>query len=763
MSGVCSAINWVVGLFNGGRDIMTCISGGFGSTIGSLYASKHGQDLPRLFAEHYETVDGIPATKWVAEHISWNGTSKCDLFMEGVRHYNYTELRPLERAQWLECLEMRAIGQSLSNVINIPELDLHDIIYNYHRKWVLAFDMTQTLGIVTQLYVRHGWVSSSKLRATLIELNIQPDGPVKVYEGTTTLLEYMWQEFNIETVIDDLLKLFDPNYADVNRQTPTARFYRSGMSIHKTAGNVYDFWVKKEMTKKGAKIFDIADIKNNEWIKKSFTSPNHILGISHTFKSVFSKVGHHIRLKSRHARHAKPLKKPLNINIKYPDHNSLLCPDTRAALCIKCTVLDNLLETVVDWANADARFLINVYSPKEQAPDVLTGVVQPGTVPDITVYFERLFTNNSGFIDDTQRLTRKHRNFNPLSSTSQLFSNLTVVQRFKFVSNDWKYMFGNFTDHFIYGKTNTQWALQVPIILEGFKGLVSSVDSSYVPFFGYGAPYVVTYIFTESCDAKTAVWNEGTSQSQRLKNMEDAFIFCLVFTLVLMFNGVWSTLPLGFIVNTIVLIHLNMLIFFYIVYGYMPSCLPTLPYMLFEDLTEFIQQKIAPGCFCESWPTLTNAWCNPSTCYQCGIAAGRYVNCLDKLPLAKELGVWWIIPIMLRWLAPGSISWLAETGFINSTPSSIRKLVIESFTIPTETTSLEIECALVTAGDIFINVVVGFSVGYILLNLVLSLIQFILDVLVLLWQLFILFEWTALAVEQSTRVAKDEDDDFFEG
>lgn len=754
MSGVCEAINAVVRIFNGGSNIMTCISGGFGSTIGSLYASKHGQDLPRLFAEHYETVDGIPATKWVAEHITWNGTSKCDLFMEGVRHYNYTELRPLERAQWLECLEMRAIGQSLAKVIDIPELELYDLLYNYHRKWVLAYDMTQTFGIVTQIYLRHGSVSSSKLRATLIELNIQPDGPVQVYEGTSRLLEYVWTELRTEDLLDDLLKLFDPDYADVGRPTRTARLYQSGLSIHHSASEIYDFWEKEDMTKKGARLFSIVDnMKEKEWIKKSFTSPTHILGMGHTFKSVFKQVGHHVRLKRR----ATPLKKPLNIDIKYPDPDSLLCPNPQSALCVKCTLLDNLLETVVDWTKADTRFLINVYSPNEQAPDIHTGVVQPGTIPDIKIYFERLMTNNSGFIDDTQRLTRKHRNFNPLSSTSELFANLTVTQRFKFVSNDWNYMFGNFTNHFIYGHSDTQWHEQVPNIVQGFKGVVSSVNNSYVPFFGYGAPYVVTYVFTESCDAKTAVWNEGTSQSQRLKNMEDAFLFCLVFTLVLVFNGVWSTLPLGFIVNTIVLLHLNMLLFFYIVYGYMPSCLPTLPHMLLEDFTEYVQQKIAPGCFCDSWPTLTSAWCNPSTCYQCGIAAGRYTNCLDKLPLAKELGVWWIVPIMLRWLAPWSISWLAETGFINSTPSSVRQLVVESFTLPADTSSLEIECALVTAGDIFINAAVGFSIGYLVFNFALSLIQFILDVVVLLWQVFILFEWTALAVEQSTRVAKDEE------
>ena len=57
-----------------------------GQPLGSQwqgYRARYlGDQLPRLFAQHYETVDGIPAPRWVADNIEWNGTSTCDLFME---------------------------------------------------------------------------------------------------------------------------------------------------------------------------------------------------------------------------------------------------------------------------------------------------------------------------------------------------------------------------------------------------------------------------------------------------------------------------------------------------------------------------------------------------------------------------------------------------------------------------------------------------------------------------------------------------------
>ena len=225
-----------------------------------------------------------------------------------------------------------------------------------------------------------------------------------------------------------------------------------------------------------------------------------------------------------------------------------------------------------------------------------------------------------------------------------------------------------------------------------------------------------------------------------------------------MTNGIWSAVPLGAIVNTIVLVHLNKLLFFWIVYGYLPSCEPTMPHMLFEDVVEWIQQRIAPGCFCEAWPTLTSEWCAPSTCYQCTIPAGQYLNCNEYIPFASEWGVWWWFPALLRWVAPSSISWLAETGVIQEGDATFQDLVFAAFQNANGTSTMFKECVYVTSGDLFVNVIVGGILGYIVFQIALVVFKFLIDFAMLMWQVFILFEWTALAIEQSTRVAADEDD-----
>ena len=63
------------------------------------------------------------------------------------------------------------------------------------------------------------------------------------------------------------------------------------------------------------------------------------------------------------------------------------------------------------------RFQTTVYASELQPPDPNTGFVQAGTLKDITAYFNHIMTNNSGFVDTTQQLTRSkrklHRTFHP--------------------------------------------------------------------------------------------------------------------------------------------------------------------------------------------------------------------------------------------------------------------------------------------------------------------------------------------------------------
>ncbi len=780
MSGICAGINGIVCTVTLGAkcNMMTCLDSGFGrQPLGAHYKQDH--KLPRLFATHFQTVDGIPAPRWVADNIDWNGTSTCDLFMEGVRFYNYTEMRPLERSTWLECLEMRALGIEIEKIIDIPEIKLYDLVYNWKRKYVLTYDMLQTAVIAGQLYTKHGEISNTRLRSKMIEINMEPTGPMKMWEKSITFGGKILEDLSFDSFADDVMKTFDSKYAQTGRNTKSAKMYRIGQEVSKTYNTASEFWAKDDMTKKGWKsfsaIYNIHENKDFQWLKESM-SETSALKLPHHAKELIRTIGHHIRNKKRvgtphtHTPFGthNPFKKPLNTKLDSPDANSLLCPEPSSIFCLDCVIIDNLFEIVRDWANALGRFMVYTYAAEWKEPDPVTGFVQPGTLVDIENYFIMIVTNNSGFIDDTQQLTRSvrlHRRIHPVPLRTAVYNSTEVepTQRWVNVRRDWEDLMSNGTEYFITGENADLWNKQVKKLVQGFKGLVSTVNKSYVPFFGVGGTYAVSFIFQESCDVEKAIWNEKTSQAERLLAIDEAIFVCFVVTAVLMLNGVWSVVPFGFLVSIAVLVQLNTLIYLWIVYGYLPSCQPTAPFMLAEDFVEWIQLRIAPGCFCEIWPVLTDKWCESSTCYQCGIAAGQYRNCLDDLPLAKEWGVWWIMPMMVRWLAPEAISWLAETGIVQETEGPIQQLIFDSFTSPNGTSAFEKECIWVTSGDLFVNGVALAVVGYVLAYTIMALVKFIIDLLIWLWQVFILFQWTALAIEQSTRIDPNEDDTIFSG
>lgn len=812
-SGFCSAINAVIcGLTFGAKcSIMSCVSGGFGNAegqpLGSAfqgYRSKYNQGghLPRLFATHYHTVDGIPAPKWVAENLDWNGTSTCDLFMEGVRFYNYTELRPLERATWLECLESRALGQEMDNLIGIPELKLYDTLYNWRRKYIVGLQATQIFMILLNLGVTDGSITEAKLRKELIEINMDPAGPIALYNNIAKLMNHAWEQFNLAEIMDNVMKSFDPEYAVAGRVGTTAKAYTIGQQLHTIGGVTKDIWKKKEMSKRWNELWTIKERaqSDNTWLKTTFKDNNHLQSAHHMLLNFMDKAGHHVRrskrpgkakVKFERSRFGNPyhMGKPLNTNITIPDVKSMLCPNPESPSCVQCIILDNVFELVRDWASAYGRFISNVYGAIEQAPDPVTGFIQPGTLVDINDYFYHIMTNNSGFVDNTQMLTRAkhklHRKFHPykekkfkrtrhkLRSQAAYDSTIApITARWDRVGRDWAEWYGNFSAYYLGSNnagnkaTKNDTAYQTTRLVEGLKRLLSSATDEYVPFFGYGIPYTVSFIFTESCQVETAVWNEGTSQSERLSNIDYALWACLIFTGALMTNGMWSVIPLGAVVNTIVLAQLNKLLFFWIVYGYLPSCEPTMPHMLFEDILEWIQLRIAPGCFCADWPVLAGEWCAASTCYQCNIAAGQYINCNDELPFAAEWGIWWWLPMWLRVNWPESISWLATTGIVQQGESTFADLVFEAFQYPDGVTSLQRECVSVTFGDAFVGAVALAIVCYIVFQVLLVVFKFLIDLSLMLMQVFFLFQWTAVAIEQTTRVSADETDeseDIFSG
>ena len=74
-------------------------------------------------------------------------------------------------------------------------------------------------------------------------------------------------------------------------------------------------------------------------------------------------------------------------------------------------------------------------------------------------------------------------------------------------------------------------------------------------------------------------------------------------------------------------------------------------------------------------------------------------------------------------------------------------------------TSLQRECVSVTFGDAFVGVVALAVAGYIVFQVLLVVFKFLIDLSLMLMQVFFLFQWTAVAIEQTTRVSADETDE----
>ena len=87
--------------------------------------------------------------KILYDELEWNGVSECDMYVHAYRDYNFTDLRPMERVQLLQCVEQRALAVNMGKQL---ELDLpHDLVYNWKRKYAMLYEL-MTSGFIYLQY-----------------------------------------------------------------------------------------------------------------------------------------------------------------------------------------------------------------------------------------------------------------------------------------------------------------------------------------------------------------------------------------------------------------------------------------------------------------------------------------------------------------------------------------------------------------------------------------------------------------------------------
>lgn len=276
------------------------------------------------------------------------------------------------------------------------------------------------------------------------------------------------------------------------------------------------------------------------------------------------------------------------------------------ATCTKCTALDNLADVVAREASQIADFY---------------GYAYPQLLQDVENFrFEPVGAFEGGTIFNVQDA------INPM--------------RWQHVRDDWASLANG---------TNG-----VMFVLDAVNRFMTTTNNSYVPLFGVGGAYIVLGPIFESCDAEEMLYYDPQKSAERKDAVGSGMIAVAIYFVVL------TMVPFGTpLLSTMALVFGSALVYLYTVYGYLPSCVPSLPYTLLDDLYAWMNDNRASQHLCEYVPDLYDGSCGA----QNNTLSPPYRSCESMIPTFRSVGdddwgtLWWPA---LTWLRHtfGAAPWL---------------------------------------------------------------------------------------------------------
>lgn len=739
------------------------------------------------FKQHFLQSDDEDILKRVAESIDWNGTALCDNFMLAVSEHSYSELRPLERVQWYECLELKLIGVEIAGFLDAPRFPT-DIMYNWKRKYILMYDGLRAVKIALPFFLKKtpDW---SGLRMALNEGGLDADMHIRIFQSISTQFSKFVNNAEAANVLATLLGHFDPEYDNAENPSNSARVWRVFGNAKSMYNDATSEWTEREMTKSVWKVKDAATDAHTHlhrwWNALGTENQQHE---SHTEK-IFSV------LKSRWKRSmSEPTRKsPHHTDIHWLGIPIKTKPQTCSqrgspVWCTECSIVDN----IIDQAFEHAEGMSNFYS--YSFPAIMT---------DVSTYFGSAGQQgNSEFFD-------KH--YSKLSSTApEEVVPTTGVRWTTHVANDWKYLATNFTEYVTNSSHKQPWLNQVDKFIASSRKLMTYTDSTYVPFFGYSLYHVYDYILFSSCDVDNSIFipfvsqtDSDAKQQQRLENIDVALITCLIVATIIVTNTVWSFIPLVWLANTVVLGFILGFIYLHVVYSWQLSCSPLLPYPLVEDMYAWYDSRLQTGCFykllpymavspsedmcktCsaptpwqseqirinDAWSTLNQTTWNATSreseftklnqpYYEVQLGQRQtYIDCssyrvtestIHLGELINEWSIFWTPLFWLRWQFPGLGAFFIENG-IFEVDSVIGKLALSAWQNEA-VDDVWIDCYHAMWLNNVISLAAAGIVAYAAAKLAIVVFQTILQAIVLVWYVYTTLGYITLAVEKSVVV-----------
>jgi hypothetical protein len=651
-SKVCELLNTVMGTIN--------------SLLGGMVGWEDSECLEMNTDGRRRLTEEIDMTQKIAETLEWNGTSVCDHFMTEVAQYKYVELRPLEKATWLECIEYKYLGIQLQSLLGSKKFPT-DMFYNWKRKYLLAFDSLYAMKIILEHYTMVNNREWGKIRLIMTEKGIDADLYLKLVQTMYDVSGKLINAFHLTNLVETSLSFFDPEYQNKANPSETAQVWRTYSSFKTVAETTSSEWVRGDMTQQvyAAKdaMMEVNQHLHKWWasVGESDASSTHTMRTFGNLKRAFSSP---LKKTTRRTK----LKSPIITSVKTcRERGNGVSP----TWCTSCNIMDNAVEAVIMQTNGLSDFYTN------------TKYGLPFVIENVTNYFDRLAEYNSDFFETT--LTK-------LSSAAPTISTDEIRWTF-YVARDWEQL-GSALWTYVSQWESELWLGQVDKFLNASRDFATITDSTYIPFFGYSFFHMYDYILFSSCNLEESVFVTTTTQEKRLLQMDNAILACSLLILLILSTTTWSVIPLAWMANTIVIAILVNFLYLYMVYGYMIACYPLSPYTLVEDMNAWYHTRLDPGCFYKTFPHLAiNA--SEETCLTCpmteqSVNVQTYIDCatyVSKTTTANQLTlpefmeeyfIFWPMIFWIRRTFPNIGTQVVEWG-IFSFDSVIGKLALSAY------------------------------------------------------------------------------------
>lgn len=649
--------------------------------FGSIFRRRRLLSVHGKFSSEFEKTPLYTAT-----HMEWNGSSTCDMFVNSYANYTWTQMRPIERIQLIECINDRKIAMDLSKTLGVP-LPV-DLIYNWKRKYTMMYHMFLSL----TYYVQHlmGHMTVMEFITKLKTEGVDTDKWIPIVQN---MKEKMYSAFSFNSINSFVFSVFhsiDPEIHKSNKSLGSMyRIYKAGVQfVDKT---------KVHRSKLGSQLTQTLKVFNYEI--PSPKVPDKVMYAYHNWYNYTS------RFEARPARTIGE-RNARNFVLRAAGLSSDTTPCNEredSHVCTNCNLLDNFINTAIDNGLKTKNYYQNIYAPV--------------IVPSFVNYFEestREFGAWSVDIANTmdkaaERIETTDAQVQALEKNYKLkstrhYSNSTNTSTIKLTNfqradKDWTYLIENFA---------LRNDVQIIDILSDF---LTVTDDTYIPYVAYSLGYYLTYPLTEACPIEV-IYCEQSTTKQRLNLITDAFRYMFYTMLGIFLLSRYTTLPI-FSLTTPYFPLIMVGVYMFTVYHYTYLCFPNVPNCVVDDMFAYINDVMFPNCFCTYYDGLAKA-CDPETCFLCSKKT-PFESCA-QIDLLNQLSYFWTPLFWFRVNYPDTFLWIYRTipfsWFLRRYDPVVKLAtdIIEG----TEPTPIEMDCLGLHYPDFILLGLVTFTSCYIL-------------------------------------------------